>query len=353
MRVLSVIETLLHGGAETVLVDLVRGLRLHDHRVLHFSTAHGTSVHPWIADALVQASVPCQDVHWTALQDPGTRPRLLCDFEPDVVIYHWWGQDTLQSWRAAAASRSRARRPWFVVVLHRSGVPAPAGFDAYVLVTPSQRPQVAHVDRDRVHVIPNGVEVSRFDPPDPRSARRPFTVGRISSLRSGKIPADWVRVAAGYGLRGARFVIAGDGPLRSQLEADVRALGLDAQFLLPGYVNRREVPQMLSTFDVFCYVTSTAVECHPLALLEASAAGLPIVAEARGGVPDIVADGISGLLARTSDEVGACLRRLRRDRALRRRLAAGARDVAARYSRDRQLASYAALLNQAAGARAG
>lgn len=350
MRVLSVIETLMHGGAETVLVELVTKLPAHDHRVIHFSTAHQATVHPWIATALADASVQCVDVHWEVLQEEASREGLLADFDPDVVIYHWWGQDTLGAWRQAAA-RSRSKRPWFLTVLHRSGLPAPEGFDAYVLVTPTQRPQVAHVAFDRVHVIPNGVDLSRFASLPPRTGAERFTIGRLSGLRSGKIPIDWVRTAAAYGLSGARFVIAGDGPLRPAMQAEIRELGLEEQFHLPGYVSRQDVPQLLSTFDVFCYVTSTAVECHPLALLEACAAGVPIVAEDRGGIPDIVSDGINGLLASATRDIGACLHLLQRDTALRQSLADGARRTAERYSLDRQLDAYTRLLALASADR--
>jgi glycosyltransferase involved in cell wall biosynthesis len=351
MRVLSVIETLRHGGAETVLVDLVSGLREFEHLVIHFSDTHGTEPDSWIADALSHSSIPCMDVPRQAFGEAAARRTILGDFKPDVVLHHWWGQDVLGPWLRSTVAGPGVRRPSFVLVLHRSGIAAPGGYDAYVLVTPTQRPQVARFDPARVHVIPNGVDLSRFASADPGAERRPFTVGRLSNLRHEKIPPDWVRTIAAFGLHGARFVIAGDGPLRPLLESDVHALGLEQHVLLPGYVPRGDVPRLLSTFDVFCYVTSTAVECHPLALLEASAAGVPIVAEARGGVPDIVQHEVNGLLADSAAGIGASLHRLRRDTALRRRLSAGGREVASRFSLERQIEGYANLLRLAARPR--
>jgi glycosyltransferase involved in cell wall biosynthesis len=345
MRVLSVIETLLHGGAETVLVDLVSRLPTHEHRVVHFSGSHGAAAHPWIADRLSRLSIPLVDVHWEAFNSEEGRRSVLGDFDPDVVLFHWWGQDPWFPWVSAARSQPVAQRPFFVLILHRSGVPVRIGYDSYVLVTPTQQPQVAAVEPERVHVIPNGVDLTRFRPRVSRDdRRRPFTVGRLSNLRPGKIPPDWVRTAAGYGLRGARFVIAGDGPLRSVLESDICALGLQKRFVLPGYVARENVARVLATFDVFCYVTATAVECHPLALLEAAAAGLPIVAEPRGGVADIVEHRVTGLLAGSPADIGMCLRVLRRNKPLRMRLGRGARKMASRFSLDRQMGHYADLL---------
>jgi glycosyltransferase involved in cell wall biosynthesis len=355
MRVVSVIESLLHGGAETVLVDLVRGLRGHDHEVVHFTRAHGAEAAPWILRALADASAPCHDVHWTALADPAARGALLGP-EPNVVVHHWWGQDTLRPWVEGGAFSGSPRRPYFVLVLHRSRVPAPLGYDQYVLVSPSQRPQVAALDPSRVVVIPNGVDLARFpiragplaEGQKGQQAERPFTIGRLSNLRPEKIPADWIATATGYGLDDARFVIAGDGPLRPVLEADARRLGLEGRFHFPGYVARDEVPALLATFDVFCYLTSTAVECHPVALLEACATGVPIVAEDKGGVPDIVRDGVNGLLARSPEEIGGLLRRLRDDDALRSQLAAAGRVVAGQFSLERQTAGFATLLECAA-----
>jgi len=347
MRVLSVIESLLHGGAETVLVDLVAGLPQHQHQVLHFSGAYGAAAHPWILTELARLGVPCFDAPREVVANVERRESAFGSMPPDIVLHHWWGTDTLRPWLDDPDAAHDETRPVFIAVLHRSGMAAPAGYDAYVLVTPTQRGQVDHIDHSRVFVIPNGVDLSRFQAgPAPATGARPFTVGRLSNLRTGKIPEDWVRTASSFGLENARFVIAGDGALRPVLEAQARALGVSDAFSFPGYVAREDVPELLATFDACCYVTSTAVECHPLALLEAAAAGVPIVAEARGGILDIVVDGESGLLAETVADVGPLLHRLQADTALRARLSNGARLSAARFSTERQAAGYADVLER-------
>ena len=123
-----------------------------------------------------------------------------------------------------------------------------------------------------------------------------------------------------------------------------RRSALEDHFELPGYVERERVPALLEGFDVFCHVTSTAVESHPLALLEALAAGVPIVAESRGGIPEIVTHGVNGLLASSTHEIGDHLHALRRDDALREHLSLGARRTAPKFSLARQLAAYRRLL---------
>ncbi|MGE3517502.1 MAG: glycosyltransferase family 4 protein [Vicinamibacterales bacterium] len=378
MFVLSVCESLLHGGAETVLVDLVRGLTAHRHQVAHFTRAHGATPVPWIVEALRDASVPCHDTQASTLADPSAR-RNMFGAEPDIVLFHWWGNNTFRPWPVAAddapgtarlgLAPASSGRPRFVIVIHNTRYQAPPGYDTYVLVSPRQRPQVEGIDPSRVAIVPNGVDLSRFHPcavtvrsraglpPNettsadtdsgaPSGAHpggRPFTIGRISALNEKKIPRDWVVTAAGYALEDVRFVIAGEGPLRAALEDDARRLGVDDRFVFPGYVAKKDVPALLSTFDVFCHVGGSAAEACPLALLEACAAGVPIVSEPRGGIPDIVRHGENGLLA-AGDDVAAALRLLRDDGAMRRRLARGAHLTARELSVERQAAAYGRLL---------
>ena len=344
MKILSVIESLAHGGAETVLVGLALGLTRHEHQVVHFSGANAIVAHHPFLGALAHRRVPCVDAHWTALNTVAGRREVLGTLVPDVVLFHWWGKDPWLPW-VREATRGPGPRPSFVVVLHHAGIPAAPGYDQYVLVSPSQLPQVEHVPRDQISIVRNGVDLSRFARARcPRPPGGPFVIGRLSGLRAGKIPTDWIRTAASYPVPDARFVIAGDGPLRPLLVQEVRALGLEARFTLPGYVRRDDVPALLATFDVFCYVTSAAVECHPLVLLEALAAGVPIVAEARGGIPDIVIDGVNGLLVGAAGDVGRHLQALREDPTLRAHLAAGAARSATRYAMERQLEGYERVL---------
>ncbi len=353
MKVLSVVESLGHGGAESVLVDLALGLREHEHRVAHFSGANRIAAHDGFVATLARRSIDVFDVHWSALGERTGRAEVMRDFRPDVVVFHWWGNDPWRRWLASAADGARDRRPLFVLVLHHAHYAAPAGYDRYVLVSESQRPQVAHLSPERVRVIPNGVDLRRFARRRRRRSHREMVVGRVSSLRSGKIPPDWVDTLVSFGLRGARWVVAGDGPARGALARRAAEIGFEDRVAFPGYVPRAEVGRALETFDVFCYATSTAVECHPLALLESLACGVPIVAEARGGVPEIVTHGVNGLLAATTDELGEHLHHVQRDHALRARLGRGARASAARFSLPRQLDAYRALLAELACTRDG
>jgi len=98
----------------------------------------------------------------------------------------------------------------------------------------------------------------------------------------------------------ARFVIAGDGELREGLEAYARDLGLDGRVIFTGW--RRDLPRLYADLDV---VALTSInEGTPVSLIEAMAAGVPVVATAVGGVPEVVVDGETGCLVKPGDAEG-------------------------------------------------
>ena len=98
----------------------------------------------------------------------------------------------------------------------------------------------------------------------------------------------------------SHLVLVGEGPLREQLKEEVKSLGLAGQVHFLGV--RTDIPDVLSAMDVF--VLSSDWEGNPLSVMEAMAAGLPIVSTAVGGVPDLFADGSEGFLVRQGDARG-------------------------------------------------
>jgi L-malate glycosyltransferase len=123
----------------------------------------------------------------------------------------------------------------------------------------------------------------------------------------------------------ARFLIVGDGPLRDELAISARRLGVDHACTFAG--ERSDVYDLVAAMDVF--VLPSLHEGIPMALLEAMGLGLPVVASAVGGVPEVVTHGASGLLVEAGDEralAQACVD-LARDPAWARTLARRARRV--------------------------
>lgn len=122
----------------------------------------------------------------------------------------------------------------------------------------------------------------------------------------------------------ATFVLAGEGPERATLEARASELGVADRVRFLG--RREDVPQLLAACDIFCL--PSLYEGSSLAVLEAMAAGIPVVSSAIGGTEELVEDGRSGLLVPPGDAKGlaAALRRMLGDAELRRELSARARE---------------------------
>ncbi len=343
MKILSLIETMNHGGAESVATQLALGLSGHDLRFFHYSGANGCTGHPPFFERLKAAGTPVFDVHWSMLEGPQGRQELLGDWRPDLVLFHWWKGHPIRAWIEEMSKGDNDSRPVFVCVLHHQGDPDGPLYDHYVAVTPSQLTNLSAQKRKRTSLIPNGVDADPFADIKPRALDERFVIGRVSSLRAGKIPRDWVLTAKRFAIPDAHWVIAGEGQLRAGLERQASGLEFNEEFSFPGYVNEERRSEILSGFDLYCYITGAMPEAHPLALIEAAAAGLPIVAEARGGIPDIVEHGVNGLLGSSISEIGTHLHRLRRDADLRRSFGAASREIAERFSVARQLSGYEAL----------
>ena len=152
-------------------------------------------------------------------------------------------------------------------------------------------------------------------------------VGTLACLKPQKAPLDFVRAAAAAHARDdrLRFVIAGDGELRDDLDALVRELGLQGVVRLLGW--RRDVVDLLHAMDVF--LLTSHFEGLPRAVLQALAAGIPVVATAVDGTPEVVRDRQTGLLVPPQDPEAAAGRVLEMvsDPVLRRRCVVRGREV--------------------------
>ena len=149
----------------------------------------------------------------------------------------------------------------------------------------------------------------------------------------------------------ARFLVVGDGDLRPEIEAGARRLNLMPRMIFTGW--RYDLPRVYSDLDVLAM--SSDNEGTPIALIEAMAAGCPVVATNVGGVPDIIDHGRTGLLVPVRDPHGlaAAILRLLRDEPLARELAASARrHVRVRFSVSRFVADMDSLYERLVADRA-
>jgi glycosyltransferase involved in cell wall biosynthesis len=195
--------------------------------------------------------------------------------------------------------------------------------------------EVEGIRPERTTFIPNGIPAP--PPPSGKDVRGELgldadapLIGSVGFLRPQKAFDVLVEAAAVLAREfpQVRVLIVGDGEQREQLEQLARAFGVERQVVLTG--RRLDVPDILATLDVA--VCCSDYEGSPLSVMEYMAAGLPVVATRVGGVPDLIDDGVEGLVVerRAPEALADAIARLLRDPALARELGDHGRDRRAR-----------------------
>jgi L-malate glycosyltransferase len=207
--------------------------------------------------------------------------------------------------------------------------------------------------------IENGVDLERFrpanvDPARPRSEES-LVVGCAARLVAGKGVADLLRsLALVPESEQVVLQIAGEGPERQALEALAGALTLGQRVRFLGYVP--DMPSFWGSCDVAAVPTRELVESFSIAAVEAMACGLPVIASRRGALPDVVDDGVSGMLVDAGDVDGfaAAVRTYASDPILRRAHGSAARERCEElYAIERTAAAYARACSDVLQRRAG
>ncbi len=209
--------------------------------------------------------------------------------------------------------------------------------------------QAGGVPASRIAVIRDGIDPARHQGATPTLRAElgldadALLVGITAALEDHKdhrtLLSAWQQVEAASPR--AHLVLAGNGDLRAELESQARGLGLKRCHFL-GF--RRDVPAVLRALDVF--TLSSKLEGLGSSVMDAQWCGLPVVATAAGGIPELIRDGLTGLLVPVGDApaLAAALRRVLDDADLRQRLGAAGRAAAdPTWTAARMVAEHGAL----------
>jgi glycosyltransferase involved in cell wall biosynthesis len=345
--VLWVIKCLGYGGAERLLVDMVAA---GDRRQFSYEVAYVLASQSALVPFVEQGGTPVHalgaernlDLTWMR-----TLRRLLVAGRYDVVHFHL--PYTAALGQLVVASLPRSRRPGVVYTEHSLWNMTPLIHKALIrasmgrgqkLVTVSQAAQDALPPtlRSRSRMVVHGVDLSRSDSLVARradiraSVRAELGIGEdeilfvtVANLRREKgydVLLDAARTLADRGLP-IRIAAAGKGPMETALTARHHHLGLGEQFRFLG--QRDDVLRLLAGADAF--VLASRQEGLPVVLMEATSVGLPMVATDIGGVPQVLTDGVEGLIVPPGDPdaLADAMERMALDGELRGRLGRNAR----------------------------
>jgi glycosyltransferase involved in cell wall biosynthesis len=211
---------------------------------------------------------------------------------------------------------------------------------------------VPHELWDRFEITPLGIDPSEYEPAPFRESPKPFEVccvGRLTPFKAQHILIESVHRLIKEG-RNVRLRLVGDGPDRAGLEARIAALGLRSCIFVEGWKNQSEVRELYRRADAFALASSA--EGVPVVLMEAMAMQIPCVATRITGIPELIRDGVDGLLVTPSDpdELAAAIARLMDDVVLRQNLAqAGRIRVQEKYNLHTNVAKLAAVFERRLG----
>lgn len=359
MNIAHILSSFAIGGQERVALDLARGQRQLGHRVIAVSLApppDGQLAADFVAHGVATFTVP--KASGFDLRLPMRLAEVLRAQSIDIVHTHnpqplIYG--TLAARAAGAllvhtkhgANPDGGRKLW----MRRAAGHLAAAYVAVSSTTAAIARRNRECPESRLHVIDNGIDLSRFAPDAAARAAireelgipsRAWIIGTVGRLAPEKAYPSLIEAAARSLGEDVRLLIVGDGAERARIEGEARRHDVTRFVHLLGA--RKDVPRLLAAFDVFALSSTT--EGLPLVIPEAMATALPVVSTAVGGIPNVVRQGETGLLvpARDPSALAAALCSLRQDRARAATLGRTGRTVALRnYSAERMVDDYLSL----------
>ncbi len=355
LNVVQMTDVTGRGGAEKALVDLALRLDRSRFNVTVVATRATGNYQPLLEAAGVRTLVVERDSRWQSHKMLGL-VRFMRQQPVHILHTHLFGANT---WGRVLGRLARVP----VIVAHEhwsSKAKREVWVDRLLyrltdrILVPSHASKQLVMEMEGIparylDVTYNGVDISRFRPGAEAAAVRQElgiapedvvigTVGRLSADKGGQDDLLWAVSELRKSHPQARLLIIGDGPLRPDLEKYATQLGMldTGAALFTG--TRNDVDRLLGAMDVF--VLPSHKEALPIAVLEAMAMCLPVIATRVGGVPEVVQDGTTGLLVEPGDRPALrdALARLVSDPALARCLGAcGQARVHAHFTVDKMV----------------
>jgi glycosyltransferase involved in cell wall biosynthesis len=326
VRVVEVLATGTNGGAQEHVFSLLTRLDRERYDVSVVSLSPGSAVRK-----LQRFGFPV-----TVIDEPDdasavrTLTALLADLGPDVVHNHMFRAELVGTRAAIAVAAAGWRRPYVLSTVHSSRIRSEDDraelrsltrrMDRLIAVSRAVVAKIEHEGRDGapVSLIHNGVDLERYDHTGPcctlheEYGMEPGSpiVGVVARLEPEKghptLLAAWPAVLAA--VPNAYLLIVGEGGRREELEAEVARLGIAHRVVFTG--RRDDMPAVTAALDVA--VLPSYREAQGLTVLEAMALSRPVVASNVGGIPEMIEDGVTGILVppRDPDALAAAIVRL-------------------------------------------
>jgi glycosyltransferase involved in cell wall biosynthesis len=229
------------------------------------------------------------------------------------------------------------RRSWYTKLLYNHRVDGVVAISRVIAELLAQ----AGVERGKIRHIPSGIDPARFISADAHELlfKNPLVIGSAAVLEARKGHKILLEAAALLKADGVNlsYQLAGAGPLRHQLEQQAAHLGLQEEVQFLGFVS--DISKFLAAIDIF--VMPSLHEGLGVAVLEAMAAGKPVVASRVGGLAESVADGVTGILVPPANATALAqgIAKLVHDRSLAREMGLRGQERVARHFTLEQMAA--------------
>lgn len=316
IKVIQLVEDLKIGGAERVIADIAEGLDRKKYDVSVWCVTRGGETASELSDKGIKVRILGISNYYNPL-NIFKLTRLLKDSGPDIVHTHGYFASVIG--RLAAR---KARIPAIVAHVHSTywdykkrhiRIERRLSRFTHKIICCSEAVENFVKDFEKIKdgktiVIYNGVDEDRFSTfKDSKSLLAELgidegssVVGTVSSLTPHKGHEHLIQAASLVldTLPSTRFLIVGDGPLRTRLENQAKNLNIYSSVIFSG--ERKDIPEILSLMDVFV-LPSFSREGLGLAIIEAMAAERPVVATEIGGIPEAVIKEKTGLLVPPGD----------------------------------------------------